>query len=272
MKLLARWGLIALIFAVALVFFGSVICPPIGERNAETEDSEVQYPLQEDAGTYKALPGALQMEDRFPIAETQPTLPPDSFSNIEVRVVDDRGNPVEDARVYFLSKLEKGYAVRANGPTDDLGLFISPSLFDGKYEVRVNHRQYFVTFTDPVELPSTSPTKIEVQLSPASHVSGLIHTASGREVVHGEIRLTDLNSGESYPVDIYKMGTFRSPPLDPGYWSLSWSETVGGTPTASMRFALPLEHKQEREFRIVIPSNDPDAQSVYEVGIRDYLD
>ncbi|MDA0667632.1 MAG: carboxypeptidase-like regulatory domain-containing protein [Planctomycetota bacterium] len=272
MKLFARWGLVALIFAVALVFFGSVICPPIGERDAETEDAEVQYPLQEDAGTYKALPGELQMEDRFPSANTQRSDLPDSFSTIEVRVVDDRGNPVGGAMVYFLSKLEKGYAVRANGTTNDLGNFISPNLFDGKYEIRVNHDQYFIAFTDPIELPGASPTKIEVQLSPASFVSGLIHTASGLEVAHGEIRLTDLNSGESYPVEFLKMGTFRSPPLDPGYWSLSWSETVGGAPTASMRFALPLEHKQEREVHIVIPSNNPDAELVYEVGIRDYLD
>ena len=35
MKLFARWGLLLLIFAVALVFFGSVICPPLEEREAE---------------------------------------------------------------------------------------------------------------------------------------------------------------------------------------------------------------------------------------------
>ena len=273
MKHIVRWGLVALIFAVALVFFGSVICPPIGEREAETVDSAVHYPLQEDVGTYKALPGDLQIEDRFPLVDAPlpVALPKDSFSTIEVTVVDENGQAVQGARVYFLSKLKKGYAARAGGSTDALGKFTSPPLFREKYEVRVNHADYFTTYADPIALPSEVQSRLEIRVSPASYISGLIHTAAGNSVVHGQILFTDLDSGNVVKGEIRQLGTFRSPPLDTGNWSLSWSSTPGATPEPSMRFALPLEPRQEREFRIVVPDSDPDAEAVYVVGISDYL-
>ena len=271
MKHIVRWGLVTLIFAVALVFFGSVICPPIAEREAESVDSEAQYPLQEDAGTYKPLPGELQIEDRFPVAQDLPTAATDSLSTVEVTVMDENGIPVSDARVDFLSKRNGGYAAHSWGPTDDTGRFTSSALFDGRYEVRVSHSQYFVTISDPLELPSENQTQLEIRLSPAATVSGFIHTAAGRPVVHGEIRITDLTSGESFPASIQTGGAFRSPPLNPGHWSLSWSATAGGTPESNMRFALPLEISQERKFRIVIPNKHPNQKSDYDVGIQDYL-
>lgn len=271
MKHIARWGLVAVIFAVALVFFGSVICPPIAEREAETTDAEAQYPLQEDPGSYKALPGELQIEDRFPVEQTPPPDTAESFSTIKVTVIDDHGMPVEDALVSFISQRENGPAAHSWGRSDRFGKFSSTPLFSGKYQVRVQHRQYFITTSEPIDLPSETQTLVELRLSPAAFVSGLIHTASGRGVVHGELKLTDLNSGESIRVKVENMGTFRSPPLNPGYWSLSWAETVGGTPDATMRFALPLEHRQEREFRVVVPNNQPNQESIYDVGIRDYL-
>lgn len=273
MKHIVRWGLVALIFVVALVFFGSVICPPIDERDAETVDSAVQYPLQEDPGTYRALPGDLQIEDRFPLVDAPPPppLPADSFSTIEVTVLDERGRAVQGARVHFLSKLKSGYAMRAGGLTDALGKFTSPALFRERYEVRVNHDDYFTSYAEPIRLPSEAQSRLEIRMSAASYISGLIHTASGRGVVHGQILFTDLNSGDVVKGEIRELGAFRSPPLDTGNWSLSWSATPGATPEPNMRFALPIAPKEEREFRIVIPDSDPNLVVVYDVGISDYL-
>jgi len=256
MKYITRWGFLMLMFAVALVFFGSVICPPMGERNAEFEGAAVQYPLQEDPGTYKALPGELQIEERFPIAETPPPLPKDSFSTIEVTVIDDRGLPVKGARVAFLSKLKKGPALRASGKTNAKGEFVSPPLFRETYEVEASADFFFPVISDSISIPSESQTSVRLRLIAAARLSGRILTVDGKSAVHGNLSFTDLGTGVLHLGTIQAGGFFESPPLDAGNWSLAWKRAPNAEQDPRLRFALPLEPHQERKFQIVVPRSE----------------
>lgn len=269
MKSFARWGLLVLIFGICLVFFGSVICPPIGERDAETEDSEVQYPLQEDAGTYKALPGELQIEDRFPATPTPPALPADSFSTIEVILVDDRDNPVGGAKVRFLAKLKNGPAVRASGQTDASGRLTSPALFREVYEIEASADLFFPVISETISIPSETQSTVQLRLAPASRITGSVMTVHGKAVVHGSLSMTDLNTGVEIRAEIGTGGRFVSPPLDAGNWSLSWKESPTAPSEPKLSYALPLETRQERAFRIVVAA--PGADPKHPVGIVEVL-
>jgi len=271
MKNLPRWGLMTVIFAVAMVFFGSVICPPVGEREAESADSEVQYPLHEDAGTYKALPGSMQIEDRFPLANPPLPMAKDGFSTIEVTVLDDKGNPVEGARVAFLFHRESGYARRSWGFTDSNGMFTSTPLFAETYAVEASSHLFFPVVSKRISIPSEEQSKVVLRMVGASRLTGKVMTSAGRQAFHGHLSFTDLSTGKKIKGLIGSGGSFLSPPLDAGNWRILWQERPTAQIDPRLSYAVPLEPRQEREFRIVVPSLQSGGIGEHEIGIQEVL-
>jgi len=271
MKSLPRWGLVAVIFTVAMVFFSSVICPPVSEREAESTESEVQYPLHEDAGTYKALPGPLQIEDRFPLADTPPPIAKNGFSTMEVTVLDDKGNPVEGARVAFLFLRENGYARRSWGFTDRNGNFTSSPLFAETYTVEASSHLFFPVVSKRISIPSKEQSNVVLRLVGASRLTGTVMTGSGRPAFHGHLSFTDLSTGKKIKGLIGSGGSFLSPPLDAGNWRILWQERPTAQIDPRLSYAVPLEPRQEREFRIVVPSPQSGGIGEHKIGIQEVL-
>ncbi|MHC4379997.1 MAG: hypothetical protein ACYSU1_02770 [Planctomycetota bacterium] len=280
MRLVARWGLLLLIFAVALVFFGSVVCPPLDERAAEDAGEEVQYPLQEDPGTYKPLPGDLQIEDRFPQRETESSsrtdIAPtdgDTFLRIEVFTFEEQGRPLEGVGVRIMTADLDTRTIRAKGTTDADGRFLSPELFPEQVVVELDHGNHFPATGGPFTLPSTEQVRFECTMRPAGVVVGKVLGVDGKPQSYGRLHLENPRTGESLVLPIRARGAFSSPPLKTGNWRLRWQASPTEEQDPALSFSFPLEPKQRRSFLLTIPVNgvDPGQGGAGSIGIEEVL-
>lgn len=280
MRGFARWGLLLLIFAVALVFFGSVLCPPLQERDAEDSGQEVQYPLQEDPGTYRPLPGALQIEDRFPQRDnTGPqrsdsaTTEARSYAKIEILALDEQGRPLEDVFVTLKPVMDGSAVVRAKGFTDLDGRYLSPDMFPERVVVELSHPHYFSVMAGPFEMPSTEPVRFERRMQPAGFVEGTVVGTDQEYKTYGWLHLEN-QEGKGSVVLPVEHGLFRSPPLASGYWRLRWRAHPTAEQDPALIISFPLEPKQGRRFTITVPagSGASEAAGSGMVGIEELAD
>lgn len=277
MMRLARWGTLLLLGLIALVFFGSVLCPPLEERGAEETGESVQYPLQEDPGTYRPLPGPIQIEDRFPVGPPPPPPEATPHDRIEVRVVDEEGRPVQDAEVVVRTEAASSVA-RARGRTGSDGAYHSPRLFPESLLVEVHHAEHFPEVRGPFRLPSDRAVEVAVLLRPAACFTGKVVGTDGRPRTFGRVHLERLDVPSSADpeiameriVPIDAGGLFRSPALESGHWRIRWTARPTAEQDPALQFALPLAPKQTCHLRITVPSGSGKPLSgddVHAIGI-----
>jgi len=280
MRIFARWGLLVLIFVVALVFFGSVLCPPLQEREAQGSGQEVQYPLQEDPGTFRPLPGDLQIEDRFPLRETAGPQRSDSpaeeartHSRIEILALDENGQPLEGVHVTLKPIMEGAGVIRAKGFTGLDGRYLSPEMFPERIVVELNHQHYFSVMAGPFEMPSQDPVRFERRMQPAGFVMGTLVGTDHQFKTHGWLHL-ESQEGKGSVVLRVEGGMFRSPPLASGYWRLRWRSYPTAEQDPALVYAFPLEPKQGRRFTITVPAGSGSIESTEAgaVGIEELRD
>ncbi|MGB0953467.1 MAG: hypothetical protein ACPG31_09585 [Planctomycetota bacterium] len=271
--LIARWGLVTLIFAVAFVFFGSVICPPLDEREAEESDAEVQYPLQEDPGTYKPLPGDLQIEDRFPMErEAAEGDAAGADQSLQFRVLTDQGQPLLGAMVHVMLTTKDGPVLTQELFTDADGKVtaskIPPSVIN--FRAMVTFDQYFDGTVGPMPMPKASakPGTFLVMLPPSCRVVGKVQGTDGRTVVHGWVLLTPLDEvGEAIKLSLGQNGQFTSRPLAPGSYRLQWMSKPEEDVPASMIYTMNMGPLQTRHFEITIHDDKPQTPTSLPPGI-----
>lgn len=266
---IARWGLVLLIFAVAFVFFGSVICPPLDEREAEQEQAEVQYPLQEDPGTYKPLPGEVQIEDRFPTQREEVEVTPiDRDREVKLRILDQAGSPISGADLVVALQAEKGNPLVQNVRSDEDGFAqvrkVPPSV--QWFHAIVSHDDFFDAEFGPTEMPADSAGTFVVMMVPAAYVRGVVLALDLKPVVFGMVQLAPLDGTEAMQFTIDPEGIFQSPKVLPGDYRLSWSGSPSDVVPAALQYSMSLTAGQKRTFQINVDtgrSKDGDL----EVGI-----
>lgn len=269
---LARWGLVTLIFAVAFVFFGSVICPPLDERKAEQQDAEVQYPLQEDPGTYKPLPGDLQIEDRFPI-ERDALEPEEKVVGadqvLHFQVLSDQGSPLGGAMVTVLLDSKDGPTLVQEIYADLDGkvsaVKIPPSIT--RFRAVIQHPGHFDAEIGPVDMPVGKPGTYLAMLPTGGRIEGKVQSLQGKNVVHGSLVLTPMDGGKSMKLPTRAGGRFTSAMLPAGNYRLHWTASATAEVLPSLTYTMSLTPPQVRYFEITVPGSQEPAAEGLVVGI-----
>lgn len=243
------------ILLVALVFFGSVSCPPVGERDS-TLDSTPQYPLQANPGTTKPLPGPLQMEDVFNREEI-PT--ETNFHTCSIFVQAEDGLALAQANVQVFATDGSRSSALINGATDQDGKLTIKWLPDGAYRLEVKHSVYFPAEPLLLEMPSSEELHFDVILKIGAKLSGELRTASGSLVHHGLVRFRNTEAQLEFTVSADASGNFDSGPIIAGLWTVDWITHVHADSDPLLRFDAAIAPGNHRRLGFTIPIVETDS-------------
>jgi 5-hydroxyisourate hydrolase-like protein (transthyretin family) len=239
------------ILLVALVFFGSVSCPPIDELES-TPDSAPEYPLQADPGTTKPLPGPLQMEDVF----GREDLPMEQdYNTFSVSVHAKDGLPLEQASVRVFVTDGSRSSPLVNGATNHDGNLTINWLPDGDYRMEVEHSVYFPAEPFLLEMPSSNELHFDVVLEIGAKLSGELRTATGGAVHHGLVRFRNPEAQREFTVTPDAAGNFDSGPIVAGLWTVDWISHIHADSDPLLRFDAALAPGNHRRLRFTIASS-----------------
>lgn len=124
-------------------------------------------------------------------------LPP-SVREVELRVVDPKGSPIQDARVRVCGVLPgsdryaavPGQAQQALAPKDFVdGHATLRDLPDGELVVLVESDGHALTVSKSFELPARAPVRLTVRMQVGATLSGAVTTPDGKPVVGAEVHL-----------------------------------------------------------------------------------
>ena len=212
---MARKSLALLAALLALVFFGSVMCPPVDERGAPPAvtvgDADTLPPPAPVAG----IDGTQRESSDVPAPAT--TLEP-----LRVPVVDDQGAPLDGARV-DLERITGSRAIARAISGGGEAAFLPPG--PGDYLLSATAEGHLPAAALPLTLPLTDgATAPVVRLPRAALVHGTVEGLDGNPVVHGEILLRETTRGVEQVVRAHGAGIFDSGPLPTGSWEIAWRE------------------------------------------------
>lgn len=238
------------ILLVALVFFGSVSCPPVDELES-TPENVPEYPLQADPGTTKPLPGPLQMEDVFS-RENLPTEEDYNTCSVFVRAKD--GLPLAQASVQVFVTDDSRSSPLVNGATDQDGKLTIKWLPDGAYRLEVEHSVYFPAEPLLLEMPSSNELHFDIVLKIGAKLTGELRAATGGLVHHGLVRFRNTEAQLEFATTPDASGNFDSGPIVAGLWTVDWISHVHADSDPLLRFDAAVAPGNHRRLRFTIPA------------------
>lgn len=257
MSSIPRYALATVILLVALVFFGSVSCPPVDELESTPENAP-QYPLQADAGTTKPLPGPLQMEDVF----NRESLPAEEdFHTCSVSVSAKDGLPLAQASVKVFVTDGSRTSPLVNGSTDQEGELTIKWLPAGSYRLEVEHSVYFPVEPVPFTVPSTEEPHFDIALEIGARLSGELRTATGGLVHHGLVRFHNAEAQLEFTATPDTAGNFDSGPIIAGLWTVDWISHVHADSDPLLRFDAAIAPGNHRRLSFTFAATGSDADA-----------
>jgi hypothetical protein len=244
LKNIPRIALAGIILLVALVFFGSVACPPLGERNATNQDGP-RYPLPADPGTTKPLPGPLQIEDVFKRVKVEP---PASFLGLTVTVHAADGLPLEAAQVLCWPAEANREKALIDGRTDAQGNYTVKWLPEGAYQLEASARGFFTAEPLQVLIPSPVAQHFDFALKIGARISGELRRPGGTPIRYGVVRFTNSEEQLEVVVRPNAEGNFDSGPLLGGLWVVEWLPHTQGAADPRLRFDAAIAPGGQRRF------------------------
>ena len=250
---MVRKSLALLAALLALVFFGSVMCPPVDERG------EPPSVTVGDADTLPGRPEAGQLEG--PLRDTEPAPPPadePTAQPLHVPVTDDQGAPLDGALV-DLERVSGTRAVARALSRAGTAAFLPPG--PGEYQLHATAEGHVPVRGVPLTLPLDEGQAPPTLLLPrAASITGTVVGLDGEPVVFGELLLREAD-GEERTVRARGLGVFDSGPLPAGEWEILWREHVHAEVDPRLRFhaalgsdsALRLAFTVEAAGRIAAP-------------------
>lgn len=208
---MARRTLALLAGLLALVFFGSVICPPVRERDA---------PPAETVGVADTLP-----RDGSGDGRGAGSLPEEAV--LRVPVHDERGEAVEGAAVELRLPGDPPLLARAT-VRDGVATFLPPRAGDYLLSARAEGHLPVedVVLRWPLEAAADAGTGAKsvpppLVLARGATVEGRVQDLAGAPLVHGEVLLRR-DDGEERVLRAHGAGAFSSGALPPGRWTVAW--------------------------------------------------
>ena len=266
MSNLPRYALAMVILLIAFVFFASVSCPPIAERDADTEEP-AEYPLKADPGTTKELPGPLQIEDVF---QREDIPDEQAFNNCIVFVRAADGQPLAGGSVKVFSSDQQRTNPLINGVTDEHGYLTIKWLPEGSYRFEVSHSVYFSSDDLTLNVPADTEQELEVILEIGARISGELRTPTGEPVRHGIVRFNNSEEQVGVTGKADAAGNFDSGPITPGLWNVEWAEHIHADAPQALRFDAALAPGNHRRLRFTMTGAS--ATDVPAVGVTELLD
>lgn len=261
---MARKALIGIVALLAVVFFTSVICPPVHERDRLPDET---------VGIADTLPGA-----RSPAASsesTRETVPPaPSMAPIRfgVDLVDDQGTRLGGAIATLMvlefeeqtgtqqDALDVSQAVSTGGEV----FLRAPS--PGSFLIRAR-MDNMLPAEMRLELPlAEGAERPRLVLPRAAFFTGKVQDRSGNAVVWGEIVLTNVETGEELFLQARgSSAEFRSAALAAGSWTLAWREHRHAEIDSRLIYRAPLAIGETLNLSFTLPLGDESPTAV--VGV-----
>ncbi len=210
------YGLTALLLLLALIFGGSLMCPPASERSALPPESE-QWREQ-------PAPAALAQGEN-PERVAANAAADAATHEVLARVTDMAGAPILGAEIFINWADKPGAAAAARGHSGLDGTWLCESLPAARYKLHAVATGYFPSAIHPeFRIPSVTRQEIVLPLERGGLVSGFVYGLDGYEVPYAWFRMRDLDSGATLLVRADERGAFESAPLHRGAWELAWIE------------------------------------------------
>jgi len=251
---------------VALVFFGSVACPPLGERDAENKDG-ARYPLPADPGTTQPLPGPLQIEDVFQRVEVEP---PATFLGLTVTVHAADGLPLMAARVLCWSTEANQKKALIDGRTDAQGNYTVQWLPQGSYQLEASSPGFFPAEPLLVQIPSPVAQHFDFALKVGARISGELRRPGGTPIRYGVVRFTNSEEQLEVLVKPNAEGNFDSGPLLGGLWVVEWLPHTQGAADSRLRFDAAIAPGGQRRFLFTLTQTNSAKDPA--VGVAELLE
>lgn len=268
---MARKALIGIVALLAVVFFTSVICPPVHERDAlpdETVGIADTLPGSGDALTGARSPAAGSESTR----ETIPPAPSMAAVRFAVDLVDDQGKGLNGA-IATLTMLEfeevtgsQQAALEVSQAVSTDGEVFLRAPYPGSFLIRAR-MDNMLPAEMRVDLPlPESAERPRLVLPRAAFFTGKVQDRSGDAVVWGELVLTNVQTGEELFLQARGSNAeFRSAALAAGSWTLAWREHRHAEIDSRLIYRAPLAIGETLNLSFTLPLGEESPTAV--VGV-----
>lgn len=265
---MARKALIGIVALLAVIFFTSVICPPVHERDGLPDET---------VGVADTLPnaGEAQAGDRSPSEGTPPTrdtIPPaPSMAAVRfaIELVDDQGTPLNGATA-TLAQLEfeeltgdRQSALDVSQATSNEGEAFLRAPYPGSYLIRA-HMDSNLSAEMRMDLPlPEGAERPQLMLPRAAFLAGTVQNLSGDSVVYGELVLTNVDTGtEQIARARGTHAEFKTAALASGSWTIAWREHRHAEVDPRLLYRTPLAPGETRNLQFTLPRGEATSGAV----------
>ena len=260
-----RGALVLVLLLGAGVFVASVFFDPVDDGGFEPPEVELATTGRQEFDDNPVAVGSfdpdpqIQTGDREDIADTAPTF------SLDVAAMEYRSRePIPGAQVRYRRVGTEEWTTRKTKVNGQLEI---ARLAGGSWEIQVACPGYFPSEIQQAAIPRTG-SPIEFELLKAGHVEGTISGVDGSRVNFGLIRFVNQETGESKSVKPSSRGSFLSPPLKGGAWTVDWVEQPNSLPDSRLPVVLGLAPGERRKIEIQIFREGMKIPPGAEVGTR----
>lgn len=140
-------------------------------------------------------------------------------------------------------------------------------LSGGTWEIQVACPGFFPSEVQTTSIPRED-TPLEFHLLKAAHVEGTIAGVDGSRVNFGLVRFTNQETGEVKTMKPSPRGSFLSPPLKGGAWTVDWVEQPNGIADARLAALVAVAPGERRKVEMQIFRTGMTAPSGTAAGTR----
>src|SRR5688572_14693315 len=150
----------------------------------------------------------------------QGRLPP-AVTAVELRITDEKGGPIQTARVQLLGVMAgstvfravPGQAPRQLAPKDFSGDYaVLGDLPAGEFVVRVDAELHALTLSEPFVLPAEKPARITVRMHRGATVTGVVTAPDGKPLADAEVSTESPMGGRNANPFVKLFANLMAPP------------------------------------------------------------